>query len=823
MRINRIYLKGFGRWIDKEFCFPNGLSFWSGPNEAGKTTLVQAVLAGLYGLAKRRTALREIQDRYRPWRHDAPFGVTLDIEHNGIKYRIDRDFLLDNARAFRWDGEDVLPEKDPDQLVVELVGLHSPLLFLSTLLIAQGEVSDIQEGKPGEAIAKKVAAAEADASVMDALRWLERELGGLVREGRTENTQSTLQHAKLEQAKWAALLGEMDASAEREEALENQLQSMTARLQELEEYRRTYAPLLQQFDELQTVNKAWEEKRRALEEALRDHAWIEKNRLRWETAQSQWEAFEKRSELAPERRQMVMELETDLRLVREQWSVLNQRLVRLDEELGDMRQMMTHIKETDGVQPSWDGWIRYLEQVEQLRAARVQFNEVKKLHDEWLQRTSHWKWLASAMGGVLILAAALVGWKFLFYAMLWLILPGVGLIFLSGYQAKKHRRSVETIKRLETEWRQQVEKVQSFEEAIRKILQGHSPEHYQMAAENQRDQAKGQLELSGRIAALTGERDRLSLDANILAEKVEILQIRWNEVMERAQTQDKEGYFSACLTYDRAAEEERAARAAWRQSLRGKSEDEWESAIAKLTADCHIIAMKRDAMQFNGDNLDIEHHRQQLAKIDEELPQLAQEREVLRERRRHFRESYADKDRYEVAAALNYWQDECIDLEHRAEGVRLAITTLEQAAQTISHRLTPLLITRSGELFSRLTNSKYRAIRLVEPGNLRDEFHVQVQMGSALEEWVEPEALSSGARDQLYFALRIALGEYLTGRTDFPLILDDPFVHFDPERLEAAVALLHELESRHQILWLTKDPELGSILFNGAQRGLILG
>ena len=66
------------------------------------------------------------------------------------------------------------------------------------------------------------------------------------------------------------------------------------------------------------------------------------------------------------------------------------------------------------------------------------------------------------------------------------------------------------------------------------------------------------------------------------------------------------------------------------------------------------------------------------------------------------------------------------------------------------------------------------------------------------------ESLSGGAADQLYFALRVTAGEQLARSGErLPLLLDDPFVQYDPERLNAALELVAELAQDHQVLFFT--------------------
>ncbi len=72
-------------------------------------------------------------------------------------------------------------------------------------------------------------------------------------------------------------------------------------------------------------------------------------------------------------------------------------------------------------------------------------------------------------------------------------------------------------------------------------------------------------------------------------------------------------------------------------------------------------------------------------------------------------------------------------------------------------------------------------------------------------ERVPPEDLSQGARDQIFFAVRLSIVELLGKRDPQPLLLDDPFVHFDEGRRARALDLLKEFSRRHQVLLFSCD------------------
>jgi uncharacterized protein YhaN len=65
------------------------------------------------------------------------------------------------------------------------------------------------------------------------------------------------------------------------------------------------------------------------------------------------------------------------------------------------------------------------------------------------------------------------------------------------------------------------------------------------------------------------------------------------------------------------------------------------------------------------------------------------------------------------------------------------------------------------------------------------------------------DELSQGARDQVYLSARLALSDLIFGDARPPLLMDDPFVKFDPERREAALKLCKDLAADRQIILFT--------------------
>ena len=808
MIIERIHLRGFGRWVGKSFELPAGLSLWLGPNEAGKTTLVHGILAGLYGLAKRRTLLRDIQERYRPWRSDSPFGVEIEFKDaEGVRYRLERDFLNEVSQAFRLVGNHFIPEKNPDELVARIVGLQGLALFKSTLLITEGEVAAVQDGRPGEAIAAKVAAADDETSTVTALRWIERELGALTRQGRTEATYSSLQRAQMQVNNWQSLAQQLDGAVDREEDLVHEVTRLDEELARGQSYLQKYGPLVQQFTAYQAAKVERDRGRKLLEDALLEFAAIEKNKRYYEDTISSWNIYEAKKELSRENRRKVEEIYRECETKQNDLERLVNKIEQLVLDLATLnKQVGSSILAEDG--PNRFEWTRYQSLVQQKKNNQL---ELERLIEEFQATNKNMGerlgWVFGAIIGVLLI---IIGALNIPYQKIYslLLLPGIGVSLWCLKGMMMFRRSAYKLNRIQVELDQIKAEMCRLEEEMAEILDELTPEAYLSKVEELEELSRKKAENTGRIAAFQEEQHRLEREEWALKERIEQLESVLREYWSNAGVAGYEEYIDSCDKYELSAQEQSIAQITMEQSLRGKSFEEWEGMIATLTADCRLLEIKVEEVRLEVDPLDVEAHRLRLVEMEQEQIRLKQEREVLKERLNNVRSVYEENDRHRVAAELMYWQAQEKDVKLRADGLRLAKEILTQSAQDVHSRLTPMLLERTSSLFCRVTKGKYSKVRVIDTIDQSDEFRVEVAESAAPEGWISPEDLSSGTRDQLYISLRIALGEYLTGRNDFPLILDDPFVHFDPARLESSVSLLRELGEEHQILWFTKDQRL---------------
>lgn len=94
MRIESIHIQGFGRLRDLTIDFPPDRAVLViDENEAGKSTLASAIIAGLCGMPARKAQgeAMKLSDVHKPW-DGGPYGLRMVVETAGARYVVERDF-----------------------------------------------------------------------------------------------------------------------------------------------------------------------------------------------------------------------------------------------------------------------------------------------------------------------------------------------------------------------------------------------------------------------------------------------------------------------------------------------------------------------------------------------------------------------------------------------------------------------------------------------------------------------------------------------------------------------------------------------------------
>lgn len=128
----------------------------------------------------------------------------------------------------------------------------------------------------------------------------------------------------------------------------------------------------------------------------------------------------------------------------------------------------------------------------------------------------------------------------------------------------------------------------------------------------------------------------------------------------------------------------------------------------------------------------------------------------------------------------------------------LARHLMEQARLRFEKNQQPQLLMDSGEIFQRLTMGEY--VQLTRAIGKETELLAVPRIGTAR----SPREMSTGTREQLYLAIRLAyLRQYSQRAEPLPLVMDDVLVNFDEDRARQTLRVLHEFSGKYQILFLT--------------------
>ncbi|MBU8898477.1 AAA family ATPase [Corallococcus sp. M34] len=142
------------------------------------------------------------------------------------------------------------------------------------------------------------------------------------------------------------------------------------------------------------------------------------------------------------------------------------------------------------------------------------------------------------------------------------------------------------------------------------------------------------------------------------------------------------------------------------------------------------------------------------------------------------------------------------ELATRYAADRLALALLGRARRRFEEEQQPRVIQLASELFSELTQGRYRRVFMPAGGER------ELRVGDGQRDWTA-EQLSRGTREQLFLAFRLAaIRDFGEKNGALPLIADDVLVNFDPERARAAVRLFARLAERHQVIAFTCHPWL---------------
>ncbi|MDQ7794866.1 MAG: AAA family ATPase [bacterium] len=818
MRLLRAECHGFGKLVGSSIAFGPGLTLVLGPNEAGKSTLVDAIMAALYGLRGRAATVRELRELRFPWQPQVPYAVTLTLATgDGQEILVHRDLAGGQAQVWRKTSSGLLPVDESELgAVLAQSGVPSLALFTSTFMVRQAEVALLDRKTLGQALVEKITGGEAAVTAREAIKKLERRRQELVRGG--DRQPGLLAQAGERLRRWQESRDRTAGKADRYYEALTQSQELQARREAVIVELGRLDPLVDGYDQMTEASRKLEQKQAELDKEAGRLAAYQRLGRKLTAVEEELAglALAHRYDAWRERTGESLEgLEISLAGLEQQLQVLNERTREREERA---RETATHLQalreELGALDPEGLGENLLLRAEELIREREEHLRQAEDRRtqaDLLAPRARLANWCFRGFLLTVALAAALAsGWLAGRLPLIWGALAAAALagLLLGGYlRTMGEIRHRDLLASDAAHYRRQATELEG---RLARLTGGSS-------LGDLRERSRQLQVLAARVGDAERSRDALALalemsGAEDLVQAIAGRRRQLDRLLGRLGVESLEEARSLVARH----RELTASRGELRAEMAGLLGQETPEAIQgrteALAGEVATLQSIRDSLRQEL-RVDIKPHeyveyaarqeelRAGLAEIDRTL-------NLLAERVRVLRADLAEGDPWEVQARIDSERQSIERLEREAQGLEIACQMLAEAAEEAQRMVAPALQDRAGELLARFTGNRYRELAIEV---LDGELAVKVRSPET-GQFIPDGSLSTGTRDQLYLALRVALAGYLAGTDDFPLILDDAFVHYDGCRLANTAAALAELATARQIIWVSKDEQLPRLL-----------
>ncbi|NOY77935.1 MAG: AAA family ATPase [Calditrichaeota bacterium] len=907
MKLIHVSIQGFGKLATLSVDFSPALNLVWGPNEAGKSTFQQAILAALYGFYQgNRASTLEKQEhlRFKPWTH-AHYGLQLTYAlENGRQFQILRNFADDDVPTKVLDaqtGKDLTRQfKVRRHGNISFAAEHTGLsreIFESTVFVRQAEVKSLQN-KSGlvNEIISLLDSGTTQTSAEEVIAFLEGQIA------RVGSDRARIKRLPLAQERLKKLQAEYDALLRARESLHDavlQKQDMERTLQKDRTKLLQYQYLildkrileldqnLKRSEDIRDRLKSLQEKINALKagEPISD-ALREGIVRKFQTLDNQKEQIEEIREKIAQQQSVVKGLFNALSeyagmeklaeflsydefaALQARWEVAHRAFGNAareyDEEVKRLRSQNLDVERLQRI---------YQLSAEDSRALRQQEEDLERLQRdirnlEWEQKelaqkapfTKTMRWGFSGLG--------FVGMVGVFLSLVWGLAPWGAIaggslailaaagFFIYSQKQKRHSNSLNDLitnlngliarkNDLESDYRSRLTDlgVENFRDLLEKRLQFEGLSRKADARQRAREELdsvefqllkylgsigvqslseeelktigsqfksyfglKEQFDREKRILEearkdLVRVQDRLELTRESLLERLQEAGIREKD-LEKALQQFKK-LLEKRKERDRLQREAEKLQSELEGLFSGKSEAEWQQqrqewqqqrdALVAHHPELKGLSSGWTSQKLLHEYTTLDQRRQELEKQIEGLKATIQTVLTAHRPQAEIEEELAQADR-DVRQLLN--------VRHALEKAR---TTLRDVMESYHRDLAPMLNQSVGDGLRLVTGERYSDVR-IDP----ETFRVNLVVPETGE--VQPsEKLSLGTQEQIYLLLRVAIARVLSENAEpLPLILDDPFVHFDHQRLLNMLEFLTKLSEKNQVILFTKDEDVAA-------------
>lgn len=870
MKILKINVYGFGKWQDQQFDLTNGLTVFSGPNEAGKSTLRQFILSVLFGFRTKRGADRYL--RYEP-KNGSKYGGELLIENHDEQYLLTRvkgksggKLTITNVAT-----QEVL---ENDELS-NLLGSVDETLFNEMFSFSQSELAEV--------------------------RQLDRD----------EFRKRVLKIGAVGSDEWIGLQSSFEKSADKIYAPKGRVRPLNK--------------LLKEYDSLsQSVQKAANEtelyKQYATDMNL-NQTKLSQLQVKIETSKAQldklkhdlsgWDAYQKYLELAPKLNSHFVEISSDLMQAVEhnhqQISEAAQTLQTLQEKISDLKQKeqqnprilfySSHEQEFENIRQDLNKIENVVIQDEQLGKKQVEIdaeqnqirrqlgiqetvpepfseeefdqlqrdlkqksertrekqnlqNQVVELQDKLLKTSNpnsnnskdKLKMSFSVIGFIIIIlpwALSLsMGVKIGLLVLGLLIILGGWLINPNENKTGHAEDDLQTqVTSLQKQLQEITEQSKDVNERIQKfgVAKGISQtdpqtwlamqndlKRFERLSEDQRAN-QSQQHNNQEIIAVFNERTKILADWVVLTGSINqqlknladyFKKIEQEQKITHQNKQDLKYYQDRFNQVELEIKKAKQAESEYLQKFSLKNWESFETAKkAQFDQEAMIGQVAQLKQQLGESTLtDLRHFsyqeeiQSQLHRQENNLTQLRDEQEKLVEQKTVLNTQMQQLANDETYANL---QQQQANLEAEILAQTRDWLTEKLAAQWIDETLS---VASQGRLPKIMNYAEQYFSLLTNKRYNKISFDDEtIVVFDSDHQSSEVGELSQGTAEQLYVSIRLAFVKVMADLVSLPIIIDDGFVNFDSNRKQNVMALLNQISEEHQVIYFTADDQIDDL------------
>jgi len=779
MKIKEIYLKKYGPLQEASYHLPGNFTVFSGSNEQGKTLTIDALVKMLLGKkdARRFTNINRVEEQ--------PEGYVLLSVEEGAS--IPEETPEESKKAKEWK----IPEKG---LLPNLVNLTAPECE-NIFYIRQSRLDIREEGQFYTGVTNRITGLRSEE--IDQIMGNLRQQACLTPTGAFSDVQPFKLKSRLEEAeKLAGEIDQLEKSTRDEgyDRLEEELVKSRER-REIIGYRLEEMEKARLRDLYQKNRQAFNDLTRAREKYLGLDHFTEEEEQRWKNAEAQIEGYleekQKKQNLLQEQQEKLEKTEEQLKKKQKEEGRLTKNKEKIDQD----------------IRPALNACAEAGKKKEQQEEKCRRF-QVPALIFTVLLFLSLVSTVITPAAGTILLSLVLLGVSLLFW---W---PRFSL----GSAAARFKGSLEEVKtKVASLGIQAPEKLEALQREIEKFLEAYTEKTREVqdlqteakSLQNRVNELQNEEipTLENRLEKYREERDTIKRNSGVETREDYSQKLQEKQQQEKSIGEQKKLLESYLGTGGSTLEKNLAF---------------WNDRVAELSSYGEAApGVTYDHRQVN-----------RLKKEDEDL---REKEETLEEKIKAFQENLAALERKvnqlfspeeesdylpcRTTVDLQVVKEKLINFCREYQEIKDAA----EMAMEIFRRIQGEEKEKVGELFGEdsevsryfreITGGRYQAVFF---DGEKERITVQHQQGVRL----DAEQLSGGAYDQLYFSVRLALGEkLLQGRKGF-FILDDPFIKSDYGRVQKQMESLKKICGMGwQVLYFTAKKEVQEALNKDIQAG----